>query len=342
MPARGLLRYPFSQPPEPGATLEVAPGVRWLRMPLPFALDHINLWVLESERSFTLVDTGVDSAETRALWRRLFDEALSAKPVERVICTHWHPDHIGLAGWLTSTLNVPLSVTRPEWESAVRTWSMSSHDLHALSLERYRRCGTSREPPSSALHHPFTGMVSKPPERIDPLVPDQCLRIGGREWRVIHGQGHSPLLATLYCAEIGTLISGDQVLPTISSHVGVPPTEADCDSVQLYADSLRRLRALPANTLVLPSHGLPFVGLRKRVDSLLRHHVQRLDVAEAACATGATVADAATAMFPRALDSHQFGFALAETLAHLNHLVVRGRIELEDETAHVWRYRARS
>lgn len=339
MSARGPLSYPFSQPPVPGAVLEVAERVGWLRMPLPFALDHINLWVLENEHTYTLIDTGIDSTEVRALWGDLFAGALSSKPVDGVICTHWHPDHIGLAGWLTETLNVPLSITRPEWDSAARTWAMSPQELHACSLERYRRCGTSRVPPSSDDHHTFNEMVSKPPDVIDVLVPDQILHIGDRAWRVIHGQGHSPLLATLYCAEIGVLISGDQVLPTISSHVGVPPTEPDCDSVQLFADSLRRLRALPADTLVLPSHGLPFVGLRQRVDSLLRHHVQRLDVAEAACDSDATVADVATVMFPRALDDHQFGFALAETLAHLTHLVGRGRLQLEDDAADVWRYR---
>jgi len=321
------LLYPFPVAPQPGELLHLTGGVHWLRMPLPFALDHINLWALEDAAGWTLVDTGIDAVGTRELWLQLLQGPLAGKPVLRIVVTHFHPDHIGVAGWLAETLRVPLWMTPLEWQTANEIRALTVAELTERTTRRYAAAGTDRPVPAQETGmNLYAAHVTPLPADFTELDAGDVFGAGGVEWQVVIGQGHSPQLAALHSAELDVLISGDQVLPRISSHVGVPASRPEQDSLSQYMNSLTALRELPADTLVLPSHGLPFRGLHTRIDQLIAHHHERLALTLVTCRTASTVAEVTAALFPRRLDAIQFGFALDETLAHLNRLVRTGEI----------------
>jgi glyoxylase-like metal-dependent hydrolase (beta-lactamase superfamily II) len=323
------LQFPVAAPPRPGDTLAIAPGVHWLRMPLPFALDHINLWLLEDGSGWTIVDTGIATAHTKELWERIFAERLGGLPVNRVIVTHYHPDHIGLADWLTQRWQVPLWITEKEWLSA-RVMSLGAGDFALLRREFARRAGLD-ETASELFGERETSYrrgVPSVPASFRRLADGMTIEIGGREWQVIVGEGHAPELACLYCAHTNVLISGDQVLPRISPNISVHPHEPDGDPLALYLTSLGKLReAVPAETLVLPSHNLPFLGLHLRIDTLADHHRARCDDVITACEIPKSAMEVVSLLFRRALDRHQMGFALGEALAHLNFLMYQGALD---------------
>src|SRR5438874_8570354 len=287
------LQFPVAAPPPPGETLAIAPGVHWLRMPLPFALDHINLWLLEDGPGWTIVDTGYAMAPTKELWERIFAERLGGLPVTRVIVTHYHPDHIGLAGWLTEHWQAPLWVTEKEWLFA-RVMSRGDEDFAPLRRSFAHRAGLDGASVElfGERENSYRRGVPSVPASFQRLADGMRFEIGGREWRVIVGEGHAPELACLYCAETGVLISGDQVLPRISPNISVQPHEPDGDPLARYLVSLAKLRnALPPDILVLPSHNLPFRGLYPRIDELAAHHHARCAEVIAACARPHTPAE---------------------------------------------------
>ncbi|MGH8807471.1 MAG: MBL fold metallo-hydrolase [Noviherbaspirillum sp.] len=318
------LDYAFGDTlPPPGQVHEVAPGVFWLRMGLPFALDHINLWLLRDGVGWSVIDCGIASDATRASWENVFASALDGLPVTRVIVTHCHPDHVGLAGWLCERWNAPLWMTTGEYGFArMMSASLPGVDGTAM-LPHFQRHGLT----DAALLDQLQGRKSYYPNLV-PAVPaayrrmqdKQVFRIGAHEWRVITGFGHAPEHASLYCADLCLLVSGDMVLPRISTNVSVFAVEPDANPVQLYLDSLAKYADLPEDTLVLPSHGKPFRGLHVRTGQLVEHHRDRLAEVVAACATPQSAADIVPVMFRRALDAHQLTFALGEALAHLHKL----------------------
>ncbi|MGH7060811.1 MAG: MBL fold metallo-hydrolase [Stellaceae bacterium] len=336
------LRFPVATPPGPGEVLAIAPGVHWLRMPLPFALDHINLWLLEDGPSWTIVDCGYATAETRTLWEQIFTRHLDGRPVGRVIVTHYHPDHVGLAGSLTERWQVPLLMTEKEWLHA-RVMSRESDDFLSLRRGFARRAGLDQAAGEVFAEHGKgyrRGVPSVPP-LYRRLEDGMAVSIGGRQWRVIVGEGHAPELACLYCAETGALISGDQVLPRISPNVSVQAHEPDGDPLARFLRSLDKLRAtLPPETLVLPSHNLPFFGLHTRLDELAAHHRARCSEVLAACAVPQSAVDLLPVLFRRPLDRHQTAFALGEALAHLHYLTAQGALARELDTDGVYRFRA--
>lgn len=336
--------YVFDGQPPLGETWEVAPGVRWLRMPLPFALNHINLWMLEDGDGWTLVDTGINSEETRDAWERVFSSTLGGKPVRRVIVTHFHPDHIGLAGWLVEKFQVPLWMPHTEWTTG-RMNSMETAETVGNSFhDFYKAAGFSGDRLAEVEKRVgrYGTRISTIPAAINRIAHDDTIMIGDHGWRVIEGNGHSPEHACLYCADLNVLISGDQILPKISPNVSVWPSEPDGDPLSRFLSSLDRFRDLPADTLVLPSHNWPFRGLLDRLDDLATHHVERLDEAEAVCAApgGATGVDIMTSLFKRELDTHQMFFAIGEGLAHVHHLMTLGRVRRETDTDGVHRFHA--
>ena len=237
------LQFPVAAPPRPGETLAIAPGVHWLRMPLPFALDHINLWLLEDGAGWTIVDTGYSMAQTQELWERIFAERLGGLPVTRVIVTHYHPDHIGLADWLVRRWQTPLWVTEKEWLFA-RVMSRGDEDFAPLRRSFARRAGLDDTAAElfSERENSYRRGVPSVPASFQRLADGMAVEIGGREWRVVVGEGHAPELACLYCAETGVLISGDQVLPRISPNISVQPHEPDGDPLARYLASLAKLR----------------------------------------------------------------------------------------------------
>lgn len=335
---RAPLDHPFPNPPASATLLDVAPGISWLRMALPFALDHINLWLLQDDDGGTaIVDTGVDDPATRAAWQTV----LEGRRVSRLICTHFHPDHMGLAGWLSAEHGVTLTATLGEWSFGRMLSLETGEDYAANQVEHYRRAGFGAELLEGVRSRvgSYRSRVSPLPAAISTIKHGSRLTIGGRTWRVIIGRGHAPEHACLWCEELGVLISGDQILPRISPIVGVWPQQPDDAPLGEFLASLENLKVLPADTLVLPSHGLPFRGLHERADELLRHHAERLDRLRAAPGP-ATALELSRALFRRELDSQQMGFAVGETLSHANHLVARGEWRRETRDDGVWLFGA--
>jgi glyoxylase-like metal-dependent hydrolase (beta-lactamase superfamily II) len=332
------LHFPVTAPPDPGTTRAIAPGVEWVRMPLPFALDHINLWVLEDGNGWTIVDTGYATEVTTALWERIFVERLGGRPVTRVIVTHHHPDHIGLADWLCERWRVPLWTTEKEWLFA-RMLTGNSDDAADLRCAFARRAGLDAAASEifGEHHRGYRRGVPSVPASFRRLADGSVVEIGGRAWRVIVGEGHSPELACLYCSETGVLISGDQVLPKISPNVSVHAYEPDGDPLARFLRSLDKFRAaVPLETLVLPSHNLPFFGLHARIDALAAHHQARCGEVVTACVRPRNAKELLPVLFQRPLDRHQTAFALGEALAHLHYLEARGelsRVSGEDGVA---------
>jgi len=326
------LRYPCGDVPDPGIIKNVAPGIYWLRMPLPFQLNHINLWLIEETNGWTIVDTGINTDATRELWEKIFAHQLRGKPVIRVVATHLHPDHVGLAGWLCERWNAPLLMTLGEYMSAVaaRNDFIESEDMRAAHLLRN---GVPAD--SVPLFHRHKGGYAKGVAPLPPafqrLIHAHPITLGGHRWDVVVGRGHAPEHASLWCPELNVLIAGDQVLPKISTNVGVWPNEPFADALTWFLDGFSRFRRLPADALVLPSHGFPFVGMHTRLDQLVAHHDARLNDITAAIARtgtrGSTGWDMVPVLFPRHLDNNQVVFAFGETLAHLHCLETRARVK---------------
>ncbi len=324
------ISYPQPTPPEAGLPLVVAPGIEWLRMPLPFALDHINLWLLEDGDAYTAVDTGIALDPVRTAWKSV----LAVRQLRRLLVTHFHPDHLGLAAWLQEQTGAPLWITQGEYLTA----QMVKHQIGAYSVEAscefFRRHGLpeSRIDALRQRGNAYDRVVPALPFSFHPLWEDEVIEIGGRAWRVIVGHGHAPEHASLYCAELGVLISGDMLLPRISTNISVFAGVPDADSLGWFLASLDRLRELPEDTLVLPSHGLPFRGLHFRVDQLHAHHADRCADLRLACAEPKTAAELIPVLFPREItDPHQTMFAMGEAIAHLNYLEQARHLERIEE-----------
>lgn len=328
-PARPRLSYPFEAPPETGTILEVASGVFWVRMPLPFALKWINLWLIEDGAGFALVDTGVALEETREIWRTIFKDALGGRPITRVICTHMHPDHIGLAGWITRKFDCPLLISRLEYVTCRMLVADTGRDAPEDGVRFYRAAGWDEDALDSyrVRFGGFGKAVSRLPDSYRRLSDGDALVIGGRPWRVVVGCGHSPEHACLWQEELKVFISGDQVLPRISSNVSVFPTEPEADPLTDWIESCAKLRRLvPDDVLVLPSHNEPFHGLHARLTHLIESHERSLLRLHKRLAEGEKRAvDLFGALFARQIGPDLLNMATGETLAHLNCLIRRGR-----------------
>jgi glyoxylase-like metal-dependent hydrolase (beta-lactamase superfamily II) len=323
------LTFPFDAPPPPGETIEVAPGVRWLRMPLPFALDHINLWLIAGQDGWTLVDTGYGDEATRTLWERHLDRSLGGRPIARIIVTHYHPDHAGNAAWLAARFGLVVHMTMSEYLTAHAVHGQTSGYALGDTLALFRTHGMSDEHLAAmeARGNAYRRGVPDIPARFQRILPGEPLRLGPLDWRVIAGYGHSPEHAALHSGDRGILISGDMLLPRISTNVSVWPAEAFADPLARFLASLQAFVALPDRTLVLPSHGLPFRGIAARVEALHEHHDARLAELMDALGRAAaplSAADIVPTLFRRELDLQQRFFALGEAIAHLNHLAATG------------------
>ena len=340
---RDGLTYPFERVPEPGEALHFAPGVYWIRMPLQLTgLNHINLWLLADNTGWTIIDTGMASAEIQDHWKSIFATYFQGKPLKRVMCTHFHPDHMGLAGWLRDETGCHLLASRLEWLYG-RMFSLDpATETAASALEHYRKIDM---PAAHIVHlqrvrdNDYAQCVTTVPEQYIRIRDGDVLIFGEYDWVVIVGTGHAPEHACLYCEKLNMLIAGDQILPRITPHIGVYPDEAAANPLQDYMDSLERFRRLPADVLVLPAHNEPFFGLHARLDALIDHHEERLNLLEAALAGPKRVSETIDVMFRRTLKDHEIDLGFAEALAHLNCLIEQGRVSREADDAGVWRYR---
>jgi glyoxylase-like metal-dependent hydrolase (beta-lactamase superfamily II) len=344
-PLESELHYPFGDTvPAPGQVLDIAPGVRWLRMGLPFALDHINLWLLDDGPGWTIVDCGITSDATKAAWEQVFATALQGRPVVRVIATHMHPDHIGLAHWLTERWNCRLWISATDFNAA-RISSQSTTGFGGEHAAAFFASHGLTDPQAvakvKARANYYAGMVPQVPGSFRRLMDDMTLDIGRRPWRCIAGYGHAPEHIALHGDELKLLISGDMVLPRISTNVSVYDLEPESNPLALYLSSLERYQALPADTLVLPSHGKPFTGLHARLRQLREHHDARLADVVAACSEKPChAAELLPVLFKRKLDLHQTTFAMGEAVAHLHALWHAARLRRELGDDGVWRFSA--
>lgn len=339
--ASARLSYPFETRPEPGAAMEVAPGVLWLRMPLPFALNHINLWALRDGEGWTLVDTGLGDAVTRGHWETLLAGPLGGRPVWRLIVTHFHPDHVGLAGWLVERFGIELWMTREEWLTARLLQADAGPAMIAQQVDFYARAGATPDYLDGVREAGpvYAKRVAPVPRAYRRMRGGEAIEIDGRIWRVAIGLGHAPEHACLFREDDHVLIAGDMVLPRISPNVGVWPNEPEGNPLADFLSSLQGLRALPADTRVLPSHNEPFHGLHARIDDLAAHHEERLELLLSLMDAPRSAMELARGLFTRPLDQHQTGFALGETLSHLHLLRARGGILREGAPDGAWRYR---
>lgn len=335
-----LPSYPFERP-EDGAAQEIVPGIVWLRMALPFALNHVNLWLLRDGDGWTAVDTGYNDDVTRSYWETVFGGVLEGRPITRLIVTHFHPDHLALAGWLIARWGCSLWMTYSEWTQAhLNRLGGATADVDAR-LRFYAANGIADE---SAVGYrmkrpDFSKIIMPLPDAVHRMVDGDTVPIDGRGWRVITGAGHSPEHAALWCEELNILISGDQVLPRITTNISLQSVEPEGDPLKLYLESLGKFRGVRADALVLPSHDRPFYGLHDRLDALAEHHEERLEAAYEACAVPCTGFDLIPALFKRKLDAHQMGFAIGEALSHANCLVGRGRLTRSHDADGLIRYR---
>ncbi len=344
---RAVLVYPFEGATAlaPGEAFEVAPGVLRLRLPLPFALDHINVWALRDGDGWTVVDTGINGARSIAAWEAALAGPLEGRAVKRVIATHMHPDHIGLAGWFTRRFGCPLLMTRLEYLTCRVLAADTGREAPQAAIDFYRAAGWT--PPQIELYRSrFGGFgrgVSALPEAFHSLADGDEIEIGAGVWRVIVGNGHSPEHACLYRESDRVLISGDQVLPRISSNVSVWPTEPLADPLGDWLASLDKLaRALAPDTLVLPAHGEPFRGVHDRLSALGRGHAIGLERLLRALETPKRAVDVFGALFARSVADDVLGMATGEALAHLNHLRAKGLAVSEQDADSVawWRVAA--
>jgi glyoxylase-like metal-dependent hydrolase (beta-lactamase superfamily II) len=342
------LHYPFGDSlPAPGGTMEVAPGVRWIRMTLPFALDHINLWLLrdriDGREGWTVVDCCITRDEAKTQWESVFANELQGLPVLRVIVTHMHPDHIGLAWWLCERWDATLWISATDFNAA-RMASQSTTGFGGASAAAFFASHGLVDPAAlekvKARSNYYAGMVPHVPPRFRRLMDGDRLSIGGREWRCIAGYGHAPEHMSLHCGELRVLISGDMLLPRISTNVSVYDIEPESNPLALFLQSIDRFDALPDETLVLPSHGKPFHGARERVRQLHEHHAERLQEVLQACGESPkSAADVLPVLFKRELDLHQTTFAMGESVAHLHALWHEGKLARERGGDGVWRFR---
>lgn len=341
------LHYPLGEALAPsGGTLEVAPGVKWVRMTLPFALNHINLWLLrdciDGVEGWSIVDCCIHRDEAKAQWESIFANELQGLPILRVIVTHMHPDHIGLAAWLCERWNVRLWISATDYQVARLGCVAStgfggdraaeffaSHGLNAPEAVEQIKGRTGY----------FTSLVPSVPLQYRRLIDGMVFNIGGRAWRCISGYGHAPEHIALHCESLNVLIGGDMMLPRISTNVSVYEQEPEANALVQFLDSIDKFRALPEDTLVLPSHGKPFTGMHIRIQQLHDHHRDRLaEVMEACTQQPCCAFDILKVMFKRPLDMHQTTFAMGEAIAHLHALWFGGKLSRAVDAHGVYRF----
>jgi glyoxylase-like metal-dependent hydrolase (beta-lactamase superfamily II) len=319
------LAYPFPEVPAPGTTVEVAPGIHWLSMPLPFQLDHINLWLVDEEEGCTVVDTGIGNAGTRELWERI----LGARQVKRVVLTHYHPDHAGNASWLCQRHGAELWTTQGEYLTAhaVRTSSAGYTSDAVLSVFRKNGLDEERAARMRSSRNRYAELVPEFPFSYRRIIEGDEVPMGGEHWRAIVGHGHAPEHLSLFSKALNTVIAGDMLLSTISTNVSVWSIDPEGDPLRLFLDSIARYRELPEDVLVLPSHGKPFRGAHRRIEQLEKHHADRLSELSDSLQEPKSAADLLSVLFRRPLDAHQTFFAMGEAIAHLHYLYYAGRAQ---------------
>lgn len=335
-------RHPWPEPPAPGQATEIAEGVLWMRLPLPMALDHVNVYALDDGDGWTVIDTGISSKKTHGLWSDLMAGPLAGKPVTRIVVTHHHPDHVGNAGWFQSEHGADLVSSRTAWLFARMLTLDVQESWPEETLEFYRSAGMASEILAKRMSERpfnFADTVYPMPLGFVRIKQGDVIRMGGRDWDVHMGNGHAPEHATFWSRDDNLVISGDQILSSISPNLGVYATEPMADPVADWLEACERLQQLARpDQVVLPGHKLPFVGLPIRMKQLIENHhsalarlLDDLDAPKAA-------SDCFVTLFKRPIRDGEYGLALVEAVAHLNHLYHTGAVTRARREDGAWVY----
>jgi glyoxylase-like metal-dependent hydrolase (beta-lactamase superfamily II) len=326
--AAGGIRYPWEDPPAIGAAIEVAPGILWMRLPLPMKLDHVNIYALDEGDSWTVIDTGFDSKKGRAIWAELMAGPLQGKPISRVVVTHHHPDHIGMAGWLQSDHGAELITTRTSWLMG-RMLQLDEQPVSSPeTIAFYVTAGMDPallEKRRTERPFNFADIVAPLPVGYTRIKQDDTIEMGGRTWDIHMGNGHAPEHATFWSRDDNLVIAGDQILPSISPNVGVYATEPMADPIGEWLEACERLSLLAREDhLVLGGHKLPFTGLPFRMTQLIENHHGALKRLLEYIDTPKSAGECFSPLFKRAIGEGEYGLALVESFAHLSHLYQEG------------------
>lgn len=340
-----LLSFIMEQPPEAGSVTQVASGVYWLRFALPMSgLDHINLFALKDGDGWVVVDTGIGNKDSREIWEKHFIQLMGGRPVNRVICTHLHPDHTGLAGWICRKFGAPLLMTRGEYFLCRLMAADTGHRAPNEGVQFYSKAGftDSQLELYKMRFGGFGKMIASLPHSYDRLVDGESVMIGGISWRVITGAGHSPEHACLYAQDINVCLTGDQLLPNISSNVSVWPTEPEGNPLEDWIRSCHKLkRELPEDVLICPAHGIPFRGAHRRLDKLIEHHEKALTRLAEFCVAPKLSTDVYSVLFRRQITDGNRLMAVGESIAHLNCLKARGIVSRRRNDAGQFTYKTK-
>ena len=323
------LDYLYPDSPEVGTAKEIFSGVHWLRLPLPFDLDHINLWLLDNEDGYTLVDTGVAAKETCAAWEKLFSEYLGNKPITKIIVTHYHPDHIGLTNWLCERFSPEVFMTEQSYSRTNYLLTADNNEDKKRFADFYRSHGVEDTEPfvEFCMGDDYRKIISGLPVEYTVVRDKQDIEIGGRTWQTLVCYGHAEGHLSLYCSELGVLISGDQVLPGITTNISVQANDPEVDNLQAYMDSFELFLTLPESTCVLPSHGKVFRGLHTRVKELRLHHEEELERVYKFFNKPCTTSELVPYLYGRKLYGLHCMLGFGEAYAHIVYLENQSRLE---------------
>lgn len=333
------IQYMLDGPPETGQPMLVAEDLYMLRLPLPFALDHVNVWLLEGDKGWTIIDSGLGTADCLAIWEKLLAGFLKNKPVEKLILTHYHPDHVGLSGDLVEMTGASVFMSQTEWLMANMLFHDSKGTLNTGMLELFQLHGLPDDVYNkmSMTKNIYADRCSSLPRYFRRLKHNDMIEISGSSWQCRQGHGHSPEHIALYCKDRKILIAGDHILPKITPNIPMPVQETSSNPIAAYISSLNTYRDVENDVLILPSHRLPFKGIGIRIDQLIEHHHQRLNLLFEGCDRSVSVYDVLPVLFKRKLDINQMKFAMLEALSHMVYLHQEGKIRLSMENGkHVY------